>query len=61
MSDVPTAPTPPRPSVEPRRGIGIEELQSRILWVRDEVNVKIFEKYVSDLLTPMEVGAIFKA
>jgi hypothetical protein len=44
MNSASTAPTPPRPSVEPRRGIGIEELRPRILWVEDGVDLERLRK-----------------
>jgi hypothetical protein len=48
MRHVPTAPTPPTPSVAPRRGI--EELRPRILWVEDGVDLERFQKSLEKFL-----------
>jgi hypothetical protein len=42
MNSASTAPTPPTPSVAPRRGI--EELRPRILWVEDGVDLDRLRK-----------------
>jgi len=55
MNSAPTSPTPPRPSVEPRRGI--EELRPRVLWVEDGVDLDRLLK-ILDFPEPQAVSSI---